>query len=169
MVDPHVLARLGGPRRVLVAGCGGGYDVLGAVPIRHALAAAGIDVELASLSFAYLNGLTGVSHFSVWSFYAEHPEAPFPFRQPGRADFGTSKFGRASDAPQGYAGRRVELRGRSIDAVPGDDPVEALQRYLKAGATRSARELAAQAVVLIEPESALGAQVWPTLVLPSAR
>jgi len=117
----------------------------------------------------YLNGLTGVSHFSVWSFYAEHPEAPFPFRQPGRADFGASKFGRASHAPQGYAGRRVELRGRSIDAAPGDDPVEALQRYLKAGATRSARELAGQAVVLIEPESALGAQVWPTLALPSAR
>ena len=117
----------------------------------------------------YLNGTTGVQEFSVWSFYAEHPEAPFPFRRPGRADFGTSKFGRASDGPQGYAGRRVELRGRSIDAAPGDDPVDALQRYLKAGATRSARELAGQAVVLIEPESALGVEVWPTLALPSAR
>jgi hypothetical protein len=42
---------------VLVAGCGGGYDVLGAVPLRHALRAAGIEVHLASLSFTYLNGL----------------------------------------------------------------------------------------------------------------
>ncbi|HTR51839.1 MAG TPA: DUF1152 domain-containing protein [Kofleriaceae bacterium] len=59
VLDAHVLARLGNPRRVLVAGCGGGYDVLGAVPIRHELVAGGIAVELASLSFAYLNGLDG--------------------------------------------------------------------------------------------------------------
>lgn len=57
MVDPTVLRALGGARRVLIAGCGGGYDVLGAVPLRHALRAAGIEVHLASLSFAYLNGL----------------------------------------------------------------------------------------------------------------
>ena len=116
-----------------------------------------------------LNGLTGVRHFSVWSFYAEHPEAPFPFRRSGSADFGESKFGRAPDAPQGYQGRRVDLRGRSIDAAPGSDPVETLQRYLKAGATRSARELARKAVVLLGPEPVLGAAVWPTLVLPPVR
>jgi len=57
MLDQPVLQALG--KRVLVAGCGGGYDVLGAVPLRTALRAAGIDVELASLSFAYLNGLDG--------------------------------------------------------------------------------------------------------------
>jgi hypothetical protein len=115
----------------------------------------------------YVNGTTGVSEFSVWSFYALHPEAPFPFRQPGRADFGESKFGRAPDAPQGYAGRRVDLHGRSIDAAPGDEPAEALLRYLKAGSTRSSRELAQKALVLIAPERVLGAQVWPTLALPS--
>ena len=117
----------------------------------------------------HLNGVTGVRHFSVWSFYAEHPEAPFPFRRSGRADFGESKFGRAPDAPEGYQGRRVELQGRSIEAAPGSDPVEALQRYLKAGATRSARELAHKAVVLIGPAAVLGAEVWPTLVLPPVR
>jgi hypothetical protein len=57
MLDHLVLEKLGPARRVLVAGCGGGYDVLGAVPLRHALRAAGIDVHLASLSFCYLNGL----------------------------------------------------------------------------------------------------------------
>ena len=46
-------------RRVLLAGCGGGYDVLGAIPLHHALTARGIAVELASLSFCYLNGLDG--------------------------------------------------------------------------------------------------------------
>src|SRR5258708_37571114 len=57
MLDRHVLERLGNPRRVLLAGCGGGYDVLGGVPLPDALRAAAIDVELASLSFCYLNGL----------------------------------------------------------------------------------------------------------------
>ncbi len=114
----------------------------------------------------YLNGVTGVSEFSVWSFYAAHPEAPFPFRRAGRADFGQSKFGRAADAPDGYLGRPVALHGRSVDVAPGSGPVEALQRYLKAGTTRSSRDLAQKAVVLIEPEQLLGAEVWPTLVLP---
>jgi hypothetical protein len=59
MLDTPVLERLGRPRRVLLAGCGGGYDVLGAVALRHAMRAAGVEVELASLSFCYLNGLTG--------------------------------------------------------------------------------------------------------------
>jgi hypothetical protein len=117
----------------------------------------------------YRNGVTGVREFSVWSFYAEHPEAPFPVQHPVRADFGKSKFGRAPDAPDGYEGRPVELHGRSIHAAPGDDPVEALQRYLKAGATRSARELAQKAVVLIAPDTLLGVEVWPTLALLSPR
>jgi hypothetical protein len=53
-----LLARLGRPRRVLLAGCGGGYDVLGAVPLLHELrAAGGVEVELASLSFSNLCGL----------------------------------------------------------------------------------------------------------------
>src|SRR5690242_8692131 len=59
MLESPVLRALGSPRRVLLAGCGGGYDVLGAVPLRHALRAAGVEVHLASLSFAYLNGLAG--------------------------------------------------------------------------------------------------------------
>ena len=115
----------------------------------------------------YLNGMTGVSEFSVWSFYAEHAEAPFPFQVVDHADFGHSKFGRAPDAPEGYTGRRVSLNGRSIEATPEHDPLEALQRYLRAGASPSARELGHKAVVLIAPEPLLGAQAWPTLALPA--
>ncbi len=59
MLEQPVVRALGGARRVLVAGCGGGYDILGGVALRHALVAAGIEVELASLSFCYLNGLSG--------------------------------------------------------------------------------------------------------------
>src|SRR5438045_980994 len=48
---------LGSARRVLLAGCGGGYDILGAIPLAHQRRPRGVEVELASLSFAYLNGL----------------------------------------------------------------------------------------------------------------
>jgi hypothetical protein len=109
----------------------------------------------------YLNGMTGLAEFSVWSFYAEHAEAPFPFHLVDHADFGQSKFARAADAPQGYAGRRVSLHGRSIEATPEQDPLEALQRYLRAAASPSARELGQKAVVLIAPEPLLGAQPGP--------
>jgi hypothetical protein len=59
MLEQPVTATLARCRRVLLAGCGGGYDVLGAVPLIEALRARGATVHLASLSFAYLNGLDG--------------------------------------------------------------------------------------------------------------
>lgn len=58
-------------RRVLLAGCGGGYDVLGAVPLHAALRAQGVEVHLASLSFCYLNGLDlAVQDAEVPTMYA---------------------------------------------------------------------------------------------------
>jgi hypothetical protein len=50
---------LAGASRVLLAGCGGGYDVLGAVPLAVELLERGTDVRFASLSFCYLNALAG--------------------------------------------------------------------------------------------------------------
>jgi len=117
----------------------------------------------------YLNGVTGIEQFSVWSFYAEHAEAPFPFQRVSHVDFGRSKFGRAPDGPETYQGRRVILQGRSIEAAAGDDPIEALQRYLRAAASPSARELAQKAVVLIAPDPLAGMEVWPTLALPAKK
>jgi hypothetical protein len=115
----------------------------------------------------FVNGSTGVDVFDVWTFYAEHPEAPFPFQQLAKADFGKSKFGRDAANPEAYRGRRVELRGRSLDCKPGDDPIDVLQRYLRAGETPSPRELRDKAVVLIEPEQFAGYVVWPSLAMPS--
>ena len=115
----------------------------------------------------FVNGSTGVDGFDVWTFYAEHSEAPFPFQQVVKVDFGKSKFGRDAANPDAYQGRRVELRGRSLDCKAGDDPIEVLQRYLRAGETPSARELRDKAVVLIEPEKFLGYVVWPSLAMPN--
>ena len=117
----------------------------------------------------YLNGITGVDQFEVWTFYAENSEAAFPHHHVSHLDFGESKFGRGASLPESYKGLRVELQGRSLDAQTGDDPLEVLQRYLKARASPSARELSAKAVVLLEPEEFFGVEAWPSLVLPPRR
>ena len=65
-------------------------------------------------------------------------------------------------AEVGWPSRGRE-RGQA-DASPADDPVEALQYYLRRGATPVSRRLAEQAVVLLEPEKLMGYVAWPTLV-----
>jgi len=59
MLTQPIVAALSNCRRVLLAGCGGGYDVLGALPLIHELRERGIETQLASLSFCYLDGLDG--------------------------------------------------------------------------------------------------------------
>lgn len=113
----------------------------------------------------FFNGATGVREFHVWSFYAANSESAFPHQHVAKLDFGKSKFGQDPDNPQAYQGRRVEMRGRSLDCKSGADPIEALQHYLKAGETPSARELREKAVVLLEPEPFLGYVVWPSLAV----
>ena len=112
----------------------------------------------------YINGQTGIAGFDVWTFYAEHPEASFPSWHEERYDFGRSAFGRLASAPDSFKGRPVNLAGRSIEASPADDPVEALQHYLRRASTRVSKRLADKAVVLIEPERLVGYLAWPTLV-----
>lgn len=113
----------------------------------------------------FTNGVSGVRTFDVFTFYAEHPEAPFPHWHEERYDFGPGrKFGRLPGSPETFRGRPVNLAGRSIDASPADDPVEALHYYLRRGATPVSRRLAEQAVVLLEPEKLMGYVAWPTLV-----
>ena len=92
---------------------------------------------------------------------AQYDDWPFPARWRGTRDFGPSKFGRyPRDAPR-YSGRRVDLLGRSLRVEPGADPADAIRRYLAGRRTRSAKELAARAVVLIDPEGRVGEIVWP--------
>jgi hypothetical protein len=55
LVCPPLLQRLRGVRRILLAGCGGGFDVYSAVPVYLALRAAGAEPLLASLSFMELS------------------------------------------------------------------------------------------------------------------
>jgi hypothetical protein len=108
----------------------------------------------------YRDGKNGVKDFDVWSFYTEHPTRPFPYRRRGRGDFGDPKFGKSDDSPR-YVGRRVDLIGRSIPGADRSKPVETLRRYLRSGATESARHLAQKAVVILDPPRLRGRVIWP--------
>jgi hypothetical protein len=107
----------------------------------------------------YVDGKNGIKDLDVWSFYVEHPRRPFPYRRRETVDFGDPKFGKTSDRPE-FLGRRVDLIGRSIRGVARADPVESLRRYLRSGATTSARFLAQKAVVLLDPPPLRGTIVW---------
>ena len=111
----------------------------------------------------FFNGTSGVVQFDVCLFFAVHAEAAFPHRWTSMRDFGIRKFGPA-EGDTNYIGRRVRLTGRSINCRPSDDPVAALQTYLRRGRTPTARQLRQDAVVLIGPERYLGYVAWPTLV-----
>ena len=109
----------------------------------------------------YVNETNGIKDFDVWTFFIDHPARRFPFRRPvTRADFGASKFGR-HPADDGFTGRRVDFLMRGIECRLGSDPVEVIQRYLAASATKSASCLATKAVVIIDPTRLRGSVAWP--------
>ena len=107
-----------------------------------------------------VNGSNGVKDFDVWSFFQAHAARPFPYRRNATSDFGDPKFG-TTPGNEHFAGRKVDLIGRSIPVEPGWDVLTALRSYLSEGRSASARHLASKAVVLIEPEPMLGTIVWP--------
>lgn len=67
MLKQPIEDHIKGAKRFLLAGCGGGYDVFGAIPLLVEFLDAGKEVHLANLSFCYLNGLSGAM---------QHPKHP---------------------------------------------------------------------------------------------
>jgi hypothetical protein len=108
----------------------------------------------------YVNGENGVKDFDIWTFYAEHPDASFPWRLRRTKDYGLSKFGK-HPADVGYIGRRVDLLARSLRCGLTADPVQCVRSYLAGGRTKTASELSRKAVVLIEPQELIGQIIWP--------
>src|SRR3546814_21086768 len=82
-----------------------------------------------------------------------------PYRRRAELDFGNPKFGQSADTPA-FVGRKVDHIGRALPDTDYSDPVAVLRRYLRGGATESARRLAEKAVILIEPASLFGTVVW---------
>ncbi len=106
----------------------------------------------------------GVKDFDVWSFFSAIPGERFPAdRRRAYVDFGESKFGRWDDEVevcQHYTGRRVDLLMRALPVPVDAHPVSALRSYLAEARTSSAKFLAKNGVVLIDPPDRRGEIVW---------
>lgn len=133
MLPQPISQHLAGARRVLLAGCGGGYDVLGAVPLHAALRAEGVEVHLASLSFCYLNGLDGA---------AQDPEVPTMYAVTGAS---------ATDAkycPEAWLARWLDERDGGTHTVWSFDKTGV--RPLTVAYRALARRLDLDAIVLVD-------------------
>lgn len=105
----------------------------------------------------YIDLTTGINDFDVYTFFRRHPQKRWYSKRIKSYDFGNSKFGKSVDRPD-FVGRRVDCIGRDIEA--GEEDITAiLSRYLQQGKTKTAKLLAKQAVVLLEPNC--GEIVWP--------
>ena len=114
-----------------------------------------------------IDGKTGIKDFDLYRIFAasERRPQPDPVIYRGRTvkDFGESRFGRRTD----WWGRRRfgRFTGRNVDifsaTLPhaGDDPVEAIHRWLSSARTATERALVEKAVVLIDGASPRVA--WP--------
>ena len=133
MLAELVVRALPSAKRILIAGCGGGYDVLGAVPLVHELRARGLEAHLASLSFCYLNGLDRA---------VQDPEIPTMYAV--RADAATAR----AYCPEAWLARFLDSEYGtphtiwSFDKV-GVQPLEAAYRALVA-------RLGIDAIVLVD-------------------
>lgn len=96
------------------------------------------------------------------SFVRIDPEKTQLRRQRQVIDFGTSVFGRhPEDARLGLKGRHVDSIFRLVDTAQlGDDPVEAVRRYLEDSSTPTAFHLRQKAVIALDPPELFGTVVW---------
>jgi hypothetical protein len=104
----------------------------------------------------YIDGINGIKDFDVWSFFREHTKRPFPYRRNVPYDFGHPKFSTSPDRLD-FAGRRVDLIGRSIPCEKGQDPIIVVQNYLLSSSNKSPRLLTKKAVIILEPEELIEA------------
>lgn len=109
----------------------------------------------------YLRADVGIQDFDVYSFFAAHPGRSWYAKRNKPVDFGDPKFGRSLNRPE-FVGRRVDLMGRGITVEDGEQPSDSIRRWLREQRTRSAKFLAAKAVVLLDPSSERGKVIWPT-------
>ena len=106
----------------------------------------------------HVDGTTGINDFDLYTFFRKNPRKNWYARRLKAYDYGDAKFGQSVDCPE-FIGRRVDCMGRAIEADEGEEVVAAIRRYLQSAGSRTAKLLAAKAVVLLDP--ACGVVVWP--------
>jgi hypothetical protein len=95
----------------------------------------------------WVDQTNGVKDFDVWVFLHAHPTTPFPAKRIGHKDFGASSFGRSQQDAQ-YAGRRVDILGRSILHADGSDIRASVLAWLH-GRTESAQHLRKRPLIIL--------------------
>ena len=109
----------------------------------------------------YIDHKNGVKDLDVYTFFRADKGKPWPYRRRGTADYGKPKFGIHPEDVGKLEGRRVDLLGRSIEKGRGENPVDAVLRYLENQKSGTAWHLAQKAVVIIEPREFRGRVIWP--------
>lgn len=109
----------------------------------------------------YLDGKNGIKDFDVWAFFERTGEPQFPYRWRGEVDFGDPKFGKTPKFSH-FAGRKVDVLGRSIPVRSGEAPPEAVRRYIRDGTARTPRLLSEKAGILLHPDEHFGRVLWKT-------
>lgn len=132
MIDLPAFERLRQAHRVLLLGAGGGYDILGAIPLWTALRALGKTVHVGGVSFTSLDGLPGCQSDDAHACL-------FPVRSESAV---SDRY-----CPEAWLARWLEARGHA-------QPVWAFEkvgvRPLRAALTYLIRHLAVDAVVLVD-------------------
>jgi hypothetical protein len=161
---------LAGKKNVLLAGCGGGYDVLGGVPLLHELRARGVNVHLASLSFAYLNGLDHAAqdpeHPNLYAVTARAATQTKYCPEAWLADFLDERYPQAPHAPHTihsfdktgvrplHAAYAALVARHAIDAIVlVDGGIDALLRGDERSIGTPSEDLASLAAVTTLPDS----------------
>jgi hypothetical protein len=105
-----------------------------------------------------IDGKTGINDFDVYTVYRQNPMKPWYAKRIKNYDFGDAKFGKSENRPE-FIGRRVDCLGRAISVNAGESATGALRRWLQECPTETAKFLAQNSVVLLEPDC--GTVVWP--------
>tara|TARA_B100000614_G_C14364375_1_gene418573 strand:- start:63 stop:599 length:537 start_codon:yes stop_codon:yes gene_type:complete len=116
----------------------------------------------------FVRGLHGIKDLDAWAFFRRHPARRFPPRRRSTVDFGPSELGR-NPYDAGYAGRRVDVMGRSIAVADGQNATDAIRSWLIGRRTLSARHIAQRPVVVIHPATEAGLVIWDPVFEGTAR
>lgn len=113
-----------------------------------------------AIHFAFPDYGYGVKDFDVWIFFSQtppgHPRGMFK-RRPTPVAFPSPKFGE-DPGHIVVGGRRIDLLWRTVNGTP-KEPVRAVQAWL-GGGSKSARQLGAKCVVLVDPGELRGRIIW---------
>ena len=101
---------------------------------------------------------TGIKDIDIWFFFSKNAENRFNPRWCKSKDLGLSKFGNNPN-DIGYAGRRIDFFGRSVDKI-NDDAAESVRHWIQYDGGASSRYLAQKAVIGLYPDTTLGKPIW---------